>query len=230
MRNLNGESALWRAAWGGHDDVVARLLQRDDIDVNDADEHLEATPLALAVRNGNTGVVRLLLAMEGTDVNSEDLRGRTPVFNALSLAIETFEPDILMMILAREDADLTHRNIRGWTPLIYAVMCKERGLTQILMSHSTSSTRVPRSKRSNSPLACCTTMKRRYYPASVGKGGRYCCPRYIWGSPAPSGHSDRKAVLNEAVVELPREAVCLRFEYCRYRGATPGSGSLSGKR
>lgn len=140
MRNLNGETALWCAAWGGHGDVVARLLQRDDIDVNIAAGKLKVTPLALAVKKGHAEIVRCLLTIEGVNVNSEDRYSQTPVFHALSRAIETSDREILKMVLAKEDADLSHRDNRGFTPLTYAVRRRNKSLSQLLLSHPTSST------------------------------------------------------------------------------------------
>lgn len=139
MRNRNGECALWCAALGGHENVVGILLQRDDIQVNAADLEHGVTPLGMAVIKGHAGVVRSLLAIERINVNSEDRHGQTPVFHALSRAIVTLDPNILTMILAKDGADLSHRD-RHFTPLIYAVRRREKGLTQILLSHPTSST------------------------------------------------------------------------------------------
>ena len=115
-------------------------MQRDDIQVNTADLEREVTLLGMAVKKGHAGVVRSLLAIEQIDINSEDRHGQTPVFHALSRAIGKLDKKIFKMILVKGGADLSYRDRRGFTPLIYAVRRREKGLTQILLSHQTSST------------------------------------------------------------------------------------------
>jgi len=52
-------TALWWAAYKGHERVVEILLGRDDVDPDRADMHTE-TPFWWAARNGRERVVKML--------------------------------------------------------------------------------------------------------------------------------------------------------------------------
>ncbi|KAJ1713207.1 hypothetical protein NYO67_4605 [Aspergillus flavus] len=135
MRNPDGECALWCAALGGHEEVVAMLLKQPDIDVNIADGRREMTPLAMATMKGHAGVVQSLLATEKININSGDRHSWTPVFHAVARAIVKSDESILKMILEKQDADLTHRDNRGSTPLQYAVWWGQPSLTELLLNY-----------------------------------------------------------------------------------------------
>lgn len=75
----DGRTALRAAAWGGHEDVVALLLQhKAAVDLADSEGR---TPLIASAYMGHGEIVEPLLEA-GADVNHADVDGRT----ALSVA------------------------------------------------------------------------------------------------------------------------------------------------
>ena len=107
---INAADSLWDtalilAAERGHEGVVKMLLEREDIDPDQADSKRGQTPLVWAAQNGHDGVVKMLL--ERGDVNPDhiDTRyGRTP----LSWAAENGHKGVVKMLLEREDVNPDH--------------------------------------------------------------------------------------------------------------------------
>ncbi|KAF2191735.1 ankyrin, partial [Zopfia rhizophila CBS 207.26] len=80
-KNESGRTPLWWAAWKGLDDVVRLLLERNDVDPNAVDNHVNnRTPLMVAVQNGHEAVVRLLLERNNVKFNVRDRSGKTPLW------------------------------------------------------------------------------------------------------------------------------------------------------
>ena len=84
VRNINftdqgGETALHKAAAGGHKDVVQLLLSKGAL--VDAMDMRENTPLHLAASGGHTSIVELLLS-KGASLEAKDTYGWTPLHRA----------------------------------------------------------------------------------------------------------------------------------------------------
>ena len=100
--DCTGSTALIWAAIRGHGGVVKMLLEREDVNPDQADTDYGQTPLLWAAENGHEGVVKLLL--ERGDVNpgqADTIFGRTP----LSLAAENGHSRVVKMLLEREDVN-----------------------------------------------------------------------------------------------------------------------------
>lgn len=152
-----GVTALHAAASGNDTDTVGILLDaRLDVNARDANHF---TPLMNASANGNTAVVKALLA-RGARVN--DVSGRGDVkthtagqvknglvalggFTALHLAVATAPPELVKTLLDA-GADVNAKEIRGMTPLMMAVATDHANLeiVRLLLSrHGDLSARSP---------------------------------------------------------------------------------------
>ena len=97
-----GSTALTWAAGKGYEEVVKILLEREDVDPNQADTKYGQTPLSWAAENGHEAIVKILL--ERGDVNPDHidtLYGRTP----LGWAAEYGQAGVVKMLLEREDVN-----------------------------------------------------------------------------------------------------------------------------
>ena len=79
-----GRTALIWAAESGNEEVVRTLLEREDINPDQAETEYSRTPLQLAAQDGHEGVVKMLL--ERQDVNPghiDTFYGHTPLLSAV---------------------------------------------------------------------------------------------------------------------------------------------------
>lgn len=116
---------IWAAAHG-HSDLTRLLLDYSDSlqstlklgqsFVNIEDKH-GMTPLAHAAKNGQEGVVALLLETKGAGVDCRDQSGRTP----LSHACESKDCiGVIELLLGTKKAKVNSRDKKGRTPLSHA--------------------------------------------------------------------------------------------------------------
>ena len=112
-----GMTALTWASRGGHEEVVKMLLERDDVNPDQADTQYGCTPLLWAAKNGDEGIVNMLLEREDFNPNQPDTKsGRAP----LSWAAEKGYDGIVKMLLQREvNSDQVDTDY-GQTPLSLA--------------------------------------------------------------------------------------------------------------
>ena len=68
----------------GHDELVRMLLEREDIDTNQADTVFGRTPLSCAAWCGNASVVKMLLERNDVRIATLDSYNQTPLSLALS--------------------------------------------------------------------------------------------------------------------------------------------------
>ncbi len=105
-------SALNTAARNNFQVVVEVLLaHKANIDATDMENNQRHAPLYWAVKNGNTSMVKLLIA-KGADVNARTSSGET----ALHVAAEQGNQEILRSLLDAK-ADVTVKTVEGNTPL-----------------------------------------------------------------------------------------------------------------
>jgi ankyrin repeat protein len=93
----SGYFPLLLAASKGHLDVVKRLLEVENIDINQTQKGLELTALHMACGNNHEKIVRLLLTQPDINPNSADHRERTP----LHIACEKGNPAIIRLLLEK---------------------------------------------------------------------------------------------------------------------------------
>jgi ankyrin repeat protein len=112
-RDLNGATALYRAAERGHISVVQRLIERG-ADVN-LTGRSGVSPVAAAAYAGRDSIVRLLLA-HGADGRAPDDTGKPPVVYAAASA----RLDIVRQLTAAANIDLNARYANDLTLLMWA--------------------------------------------------------------------------------------------------------------
>jgi serine/threonine-protein phosphatase 6 regulatory ankyrin repeat subunit A len=89
-----GCTAVFVAAYGGHEAMVRFLVKELGADVNKASPH-GGTPLLAAAHEGHEAVVRCLVKELGADVNRTSNEGSTP----LMAAAETKKEKIVLFLL-----------------------------------------------------------------------------------------------------------------------------------
>ena len=126
-----GRTALAWAAVGGHENVVAMILQQKDAKADTPDTGHGLTPLWLATVYGNEGVVKLLLEREDVNPNTAHTKyGWTP----LLLAVENGHEGIAKLLLEREDINPnTADSEYGRTPLLLAAKGGYEGVVKLLL-------------------------------------------------------------------------------------------------
>ena len=91
---IPGYTVLLHASEEGHAEVVAMLLAKQGVDVNQAADD-GVTPLYIASQEGHSEVVSMLLAKQGVDVNQARNDGDTPLY----VAIDNGYSEVVSMLL-----------------------------------------------------------------------------------------------------------------------------------
>lgn len=128
-RNMNGETAIWRAAYAGKKSAVLRLLQHKDLQIDVPDTFHEMTPFALAVANKHVGVAKVLLDTNRVDLNARDKCGRPPLYHAV--VSKHMAP--VLLLLSRREVNLHAQDRSQCTPLWYAAECGNLDAAQLLI-------------------------------------------------------------------------------------------------
>ncbi|KFX88524.1 hypothetical protein V490_07578 [Pseudogymnoascus sp. VKM F-3557] len=103
------------AAYFGLEKAIIALLRKGHNP--DSKDDTGRTPLSWAALCGHMGVVGILLATPGVDINSKNIEDNTP----LSLAVRNRHKDIMQLLLATPGVDVNSQNIMGGTPLSFAI-------------------------------------------------------------------------------------------------------------
>ena len=129
--DCTGSTALIWAARRGHEEVVKVLLERGDINPDQADTKYGRTPLSRAAENGHEGVVKFLLEQKGVNPDQPDrASSRTP----LSWAAGNGHEGVVKMLLEREDVNTDHEDtLYGQTPLSWAAEKGHEGVVKMLL-------------------------------------------------------------------------------------------------
>jgi len=108
---------LWRQCWRGDVDAVRKALLQGGTDVNEVGKD-EVTCLMLAVREGHSSIVNILLEEPGIDVTRRDVNGST----ALHLACRYGQVDLVHQLLHHPGGlyCLEWQDKWGETPLLTA--------------------------------------------------------------------------------------------------------------
>ena len=122
-----GSTALTWATIRGHEGVVKMLLEREDVNPNQADTEYGRTPLWWAAEEGHKEVVKLLLEREGVNPDQIDTKyGSTP----LSLATWGRHEEVVKILLEREDINPNQADTKySRTPLSWAA---EKGYGRVV--------------------------------------------------------------------------------------------------
>ena len=117
-----GPMGMKAAVEKGHVDVVEMLLGMGVGVEGDGD-----TLLCVAARGGHVGVVRLLMGVEGVDVNQAGARGQTPLILASRKGYED-----LVRVLVEGGANVGKATPKGTTPLALARKYGHDGVVEVL--------------------------------------------------------------------------------------------------
>ena len=125
-----GVTALSWAAERGHEEVVKMLLEREDINPDQADNDDGRTALSWAAENGHEGVVKMLLQRENVNPGKAGTwHGRTP----LSWAAEKGHEGIVKMLSEREDVNPDQDIRSGRASLSWAAGNGHEGVVKMLL-------------------------------------------------------------------------------------------------
>ena len=126
-----GMTALIWASNRGHEEVVKILLEREDVNPNQADTEYGRTPLSWAAESGCEWVVKMLLDREDINPNQTDTNfGRTP----LSWAAKRGYEGIVKMLLERDDVDPNQADTKyGRKPLSWAAESGCEGVVKMFL-------------------------------------------------------------------------------------------------
>ena len=130
---------LFAASIHGHTDVVALLLARKEIDVNQADEHFGANPLLIACGQGHVKIVKLLLARTEIDVNQPEKEGGTPLLAACQSKQGHDQIVTLLLSFKHLEVDvnqpMTSGKSNGATPLVVSSYLGRFTCVERLLQH-----------------------------------------------------------------------------------------------
>ena len=146
-----GSTALTWAAMRGHEGVVKMLLEREDVNPNQADTRYGWTPLWWAAGCGHERVVKMLLEREDVNPNQPDTgSGRTP----LSWAAKKGHERVVKMLLEREDVNPNQPDTgSGHTPLSWAAKKGHEGVVKMLLEREDVNPDLPDTGSGHTPLS-----------------------------------------------------------------------------
>jgi len=130
QRDCMGYTSLTWAAIKGYEGVVNILLEREDINPDQAHTKDGRTPLSWASANGHEVVVRMLLEREDVNSNRVDIAGRTPLWWTPGYGHEV----IVEALLGREGVNPDRADSRcDLTPLSRAAQNGHEGVVRMLL-------------------------------------------------------------------------------------------------
>jgi len=124
-------TALQWAARNGHEEVVKMLLEREEINPDQADTEYGRTPISYAAEKGHSGIVKMLLEREEVNPDRADTYyGQTPI----SWAAWSGHSGIVKMLLEPEGVNPGQPDTAyGQTPLLLAAAGGHEGVVKILL-------------------------------------------------------------------------------------------------
>lgn len=127
LQDEEGYTALHHAARGGHEDVVAMLLDSASTKV-DIPSKTQITPLWLAAAYGHCDLVRALTEKQANLEVEESETGRTPLLVAASNGHRA-----VVDFLVHNGANLEAKDAGGWTPLSWAITNEHLDTVELLL-------------------------------------------------------------------------------------------------
>lgn len=126
-----GESGLGAASRKGHVEVVKRLSQHKDIDINHGCR-TQRTPLHAALKHGHVEISEILLDHEDTNLDPTTYRPRLSLLH--SAAISGYIQSV-QLVLRKIDIDVNHTDDQSDTPLHLALERCHLNLSDWLLDH-----------------------------------------------------------------------------------------------
>jgi len=124
------EQQLWDACTSGDLDLVRRLVNDEDVDVNWADPEIQRTTFYRACGHGRVAVVEFLLKDPRIDVNKTQKEEATPFF----IACQQGHPDVVSLLLADERTKVNQPDIDGVTPFSFACQRGHKEVVVLLLN------------------------------------------------------------------------------------------------
>lgn len=126
-----GKKPLHTAAHQGHAAVVARLVRKDGVDVNERWLPRQTTPLMSACEggHGSSGVPHLLLGAPNIDVNAKDVNGRTALTYTTK---DELGWEAALALLGDGRVDVNAADNGGSTALMMALRYQRRAIVDAL--------------------------------------------------------------------------------------------------
>ena len=124
------QTALHAAASGGHEEVVAVLLEHLGVDPHVVTLETATSSLHLAVGGGHYKVVALFLQQPGIEVNLPNYIGQTPLHLA---AIRGTCPEIVELLLKQPGININARDREGWSALHRAARYDHEEILRLLL-------------------------------------------------------------------------------------------------
>jgi len=128
MEKRIGFTGLHGAAFLGIPEIVAAVLEMEELDVN-AKDCMGSTALTWAAREGHEEVAKALLERNDVYPDPVDSSGRTP----LSWAAETGCEGAVKALLWREGVDPDRADSGGQTPLLWAASRKHERVVELFL-------------------------------------------------------------------------------------------------
>ncbi len=111
--------------------AIQALLAHPKIDVNQATDEENATPLSIATEDGNINVVNTLLNRHDIKVNIPRKDGATPLF----IAAQYGQIDMVRALLDHKDIEVNNARNDGATPLLIATQEGKIDVVKALLKH-----------------------------------------------------------------------------------------------
>lgn len=130
VRDKQGNTAAILAAETFHPTIIDILNMKQDIDFN-VFNHVQKSPLMIAIKNGDYPIVMALLDNPRININLQNDSGIT----ALMMAVENNEIDIIDKLLLRKEIDLDLKNKSGETALDWALNEGQEEIVDLFLKH-----------------------------------------------------------------------------------------------
>lgn len=132
LQNNKGFAPLTQAVSCCHPEIVRILVSVDGIDINICDETQTLPPLIIAIRNGYTDIVRILL-----ETGKANLGYCGGVFSSsttpLLCAAEHSDEDIVRLLLAMPGVELDAQGAHEYTPLLWSALQGNYSIFRMLL-------------------------------------------------------------------------------------------------
>ena len=134
--SARGDTALFEAIQGDHEEAVKTLLSQKDIKINAVHTRQQnRTGLMLAASQGQSNIVGILLGYSKIDVNFQNSNGDT----ALGLAAEAGSKETIQILLKGRALNIDHVNHLGYSALYIAAKGDHRESVELLLENDAKS-------------------------------------------------------------------------------------------
>jgi ankyrin repeat protein len=123
---LGGAAHLSSATRNGNEEAVKLFLTR--LHPNSIDKDGQ-TPLAVAAACGEEAILKLMIAVDGVDLDFKDVHGKT----ALMYAAENGHEAIVKLMIAIDGVHVDAKNVHGKTALMYAAGSGHQAIVKLLL-------------------------------------------------------------------------------------------------